>query len=114
MENEQYKFWHASGECAPRFGAEFKSLSIFRGFDTSPVHLGKLDRDPDTLKKWMARTALPNLINFGNEFVEPVFKRGLPSLILYTNDDQAAYNAVFKEASEALGSEIMFVRTGCK
>jgi hypothetical protein len=33
MENEQYKFWHASGECAPAFGAEFKSLSIFRSFD---------------------------------------------------------------------------------
>ena len=114
MDNEQYKFWHASGECAPAFGAEFKSLSIFRSFDQSPVHLGKLDRDPDTIKSWMARTALPSLIKFGNEFVEPVFKRGLPSLILYTNDEGAAYSNVFKEASDALSNEIMFVQTGCQ
>ena len=81
------------------------------------MHLGKLDRDPQSIKSWMQRTALPSLINFSNEFVEPVFKRGLPSLILYTNDsndERAAYSNVFKEASDALSNEIMFVRTGCQ
>ena len=62
----------------------------------------------------MKRSALPTLVDFSNEYVAPVFKSGLPSLILYTNDNNAAYNQVYAEAAEALASEIMFVRTGCK
>ena len=62
----------------------------------------------------MKNSALPTLIDFNNEYVKPVFKSGLPSLILYTNDNNAAYSKVFAEAAEALAGQIMFVRTGCK
>lgn len=60
----------------------------------------------------MEKAGLPTLIEFANEFIEPVFKKNIPSLILYTNDKQASYNQVFKEAAHALEGEILFVVTG--
>lgn len=41
-----------------------------------------------------------------------MFKKNLPSIILYTGDNEAHYSKVFKEAVEALNGEILFVRNG--
>jgi hypothetical protein len=60
----------------------------------------------------MEKSALPTLIDFANEYVEPVFKRNYASLVLYTDDINANYSKVFEEAAAALQGEILFVRTG--
>lgn len=102
MEDEIYSFWHASGECAHENGAKFNSVSIFRNFDKSPLHIGSIERTEKAIKNWMMNSSLPTLIEFGNDFVTPVFKSGLPSLILYTDEKDTNYNKVFEEAAHAL------------
>lgn len=111
-ENEKYSFWHVSSECANEFNAKHDSLAIFRTFDKSPLHLEKVERTQEAIQEWMEKSALPTLIDFANEYVEPVFKRSYPSIVLYTNDNDANYSKVFEEAAFALQGEILFVRTG--
>jgi len=62
----------------------------------------------------MEKASLPTLIEFAAEYTKPVFKSGLVSIVLYTNDKAAEYNKVFKEAAQALEGEILFVTTGSK
>jgi len=101
-----------SSECATEHGAKHNSLSIFRTFDKSPLHLGQIERTQEAIVEWMEKSALPTLIDFANEYVEPVFKRNYASLVLYTDDINANYSKVFEEAAAALQGEILFVRTG--
>jgi protein disulfide-isomerase A1 len=111
--NEKFQFFHASGECAHDHQAKHNSLAIFRTFDKSPVHYsGELTEKAIT--DWMEKTSLPTLVEFAAEYVQPVFKGTQPSLILFTNDKDAAYNTVFKEAAHALEGEIIFVTSGNK
>jgi hypothetical protein len=49
-DNEVYKFFHASGECAHEHKGKHNSLSIFRSFDKSPIHLGSLPRDQASIE----------------------------------------------------------------
>jgi hypothetical protein len=62
----------------------------------------------------MEKSSLPTLIEFAAEYTKPVFKKNLESIILYTNDKEAGYNKVFKEAAVALEGQILFVTTGNK
>lgn len=50
----------------------------------------------------MEKSSLPSVIDFSNEYVEPVFKKGFPSLVLYTDDIKADYNKVFEEVAADL------------
>lgn len=50
----------------------------------------------------MNRLSLPTLIEFEPKAMKQMFASGQPMLVLFTNDKDAAYNAVFKEAAEAL------------
>lgn len=88
-------------------------MAIFRTFDKSPVHY-KGDLSEKAIANWMEKTSLPTLVEFSAEYVQPVFKSTQPSLILFTNDKDASYNAVFKEAAHALEGEIIFVTSGNK
>jgi len=102
MQDEVYSFWHASGECAQEQGAKFNSVSIFRNFDKSPIHIGSIERTEKAIKHWMENSSLPTLIEFGTAFVKPVFKQGLASIILYTDEKDTEYIKVFEEAAHAL------------
>lgn len=62
----------------------------------------------------MDKSSLPSVIDFNNKHVEPVFKKGYPSLVLFTDDLKAEYNKVFEEAAVALSGQILFVRSGSK
>jgi len=94
MEDEKYKHFHTSGECAHEHGAKHNSISIFRTFDKSPLHMHvmKVAGDQKAVQMWVDKASLPTLIEFANDFIEPVFKKNLPSLILYTNDKTSAFN----------------------
>ena len=48
----------------------------------------------------MDNTAVPMLIEFSEEYIEPIFGKSQPALILFSNDQAASYNAVFRQASE--------------
>jgi len=62
----------------------------------------------------MEKGSLPTLIEFAAEYIQPVLKRTTPSIILFTDEEDPAYKAVFREAAEALQGQIVFVVSGTK
>lgn len=109
--NEQYTFFHAAGACAATHGAKVNSVSIFRSFDSSPVHFSG-DNSIDSLNSWMDSTSVPMVIEFSEDYIEPIFGKGKAAVILFTNDKSAAYNKVFTDAAEQMNGQILFVVSG--
>lgn len=109
--SENYLFYHASGECARTHGATPTSVSVFRTFDNSPVHYSG-DYSSQSLQSFMDKSSVPQLIEFSEDYIEPIFGKGNPAVILFTNDKEASYNKVFSQASSDLNGEILFVVSG--
>ena len=109
--NEVYTFFHAAGACAATHGAKANSVSVFRSFDSSPVHYSGAN-SLDAINEWMDATSVPMVIEFSEDYIEPIFGKGKSAVILFTNDKDAAYNKVFTEAAEAMNGQILFVVSG--
>lgn len=108
---EGYSFFHAAGACAAEHGAKHNGVSVFRSFDQSPVHFDG-EHNFETLSLWLENSSIPKLITFSEDYIEPIFGKGKDALILFTNDDKAAYNQVYQQAAEQLNGEILFVVSG--
>ena len=112
--NEKFKFYNACCSCAEAHGAEKPSITIFRKHEDSPVHY-KGDVNVADIKKWMAKKSLPSLIQFDHNYVQPVFKEKMTSIILFSNDQSARYRLAFASAAEVMKDDSMlFVMTGTK
>jgi protein disulfide-isomerase A1 len=109
--NEDFEFFHAAAECAPAHSAQAPGVSVFRTFDNSPVHHSG-DNSVAQVAKFLEVSAIPVLITFSEDYIEPIFGKGRDALILFTNDGEAAYNAVYKQAAEQLKGEVLFVVSG--
>ncbi len=60
----------------------------------------------------MDNSAVPTLIEFSEDFIEPIFGKGREALILFANDRDASYNKVFADAANQLKGQILFVVSG--
>lgn len=109
--DEQYQFFQAKGHCAATHGAKSHGVSIFRSFDASPVHFDG-EHSFAALSAFIEVSSIPTLINFSEDYIEPIFGKGRDAIILFTNDDSAAYNQVFAKAAEELKGQILFVQSG--
>lgn len=107
--NDNYLFFHVSGVCAALHGQQHPGVSIFRSFDESPIHFSG---SPSGLNEWMESSAVPTLIEFSEDYIEPIFGKGKDALILFTNDREANYNKVFADAASQLKGQILFVVSG--
>jgi len=109
--DETYQFFNAPGDCAATHGAKHTGVSIFRNFDNSPIHFDG-EHTFAALNQWMEAASIPMLVTFSEDYIEPIFGKGKDALILFTNDDSAAYNQVYQQAAEQLNGQIIFVRSG--
>ena len=109
--SENYLFFHAAGECAKAHGGKHNSLTIFRSFDKSPLHY-EGDASSASVQSFMDKSSIPQLIEFSEDYIEPIFGKGNPAVILFTNDKEASFNKVFSQAAGELQGEILFVVSG--
>jgi len=109
--NEQFAFFHTAGACAATHGAKTNGISIFRSFDSSPVHYSG-DNSQENISSWMDATSIPMVIEFSEDYIEPIFGKGKAAVILFTNDKDAAFLNVFTEAAQAMNGQILFVVSG--
>lgn len=109
--SDAFSFYHAAGECAAAHNAQSHGVSIFRSFDESPVHFNG-EHNQAALGDWMETASIPTLIEFSEDYIEPIFGKGREALILFSNDNSAAYNQVFAEAAKQLQGQILFVTSG--
>lgn len=57
-------------------------------------------------------SSIPTVIEFSEDYIEPIFGKLRAALVLFTNDKEASYNKVFAEAAAELKGEILFVNSG--
>jgi len=112
-ETENVMFYHAPADCAAAHGASEKSVAFFRSFDESPVHY-EGPAESDSLKAFGDSSSLPTMIEFSEDYIEPIFGKGREALILFSDEKDTAAHAAFLEAAKALKGEILFVQSGTK
>ena len=111
---DKFSFVHISdSECAASFGASSPSVVLFRKFDNSPVvYSGAWDSS--SLAQWLSTSSVPTLIEFSEEFIEPIFGHRKAAIFLFRSesDSNSAYAKVFADAAQTLKGEILFVVSG--
>ena len=110
-ENEKFVVFHAAASCAAAHGAHANGISIFRSFDNSPVHYSG-EHSVAAIRDWMEAQAIPMLIEFDEDAIEPIFQKSKPALILFADDRSPGFNAVYQQAAEQYKGEILFVISG--
>lgn len=99
--SEGYSFYHAAGRCASTHGTKANSVSIFRTFDSSPIHHSGANT-VESISQWLEASAIPTVIEFSEDYIEPIFGKGKAAVILFTNDRDASFNKVFTQAAETM------------
>ena len=108
--NESYSFFHTTDTaCASDFGTEGTSIALSRQFDESPLKFAGNDEELVTFAK---ASAIPRLITFGEDYIEPIFGDHNPAIMLFTEETGTAYQDVFSQAAKELQGEILFVTSG--
>lgn len=90
---EKYQFYHTSDkDCASQYGASSTpSVVLFRNFDESPlVYKGNWETTP--MVDWLVSSSVPILIEFSEEFIEPIFGQRKPALFLFRSKNDADSN----------------------
>jgi len=106
-------FYHAPAFCSTANGATDKSVAFFRSFDESPVHYEGV-AEADSLKAFGDSSSLPTMIEFSEDYIEPIFGKGREAMILFSDEKDTAAHAAFLEAAKDLKGEILFVQSGTK
>lgn len=113
--SEKFQFVHINDkECANANGASGSpALVLFRQFDTSPVqHDGNFDTQHTV--DWMLSSSVPTLIEFSEDYIEPIFGQKQSALFLFRSkeDSTSDYAKVFEQAATELKGQILFVVSG--
>lgn len=101
-------------ECAATYGASSTpAIVLFRQFDTpTVVFSGNWETTP--IVDFMLAESVPTLIEFSEEYIEPLFGQRRAALFLFRSKDDAesSFSKIFKEAAEKYKGEILFVVSG--
>lgn len=62
----------------------------------------------------MESSAVPTLITFSEDYIEPIFGKGKNAVILFTNEKDTDYLKVWSKAASDLKGDILFVISGTK
>jgi len=110
--SEKYTFLHTSdGSCAGTVGTTAPGIGLTRRFDESPVgYTG--GPSPSDIVAWGKASAVPKLITFSEDYIEPIFADHNPALILFTEETGTGYQGVYQQAANDLNGEILFVTSG--
>ena len=107
---EKYHFVHTTDEsCGGVVGLSGPGVGVARNFDDSPV---AYSGDGTDLLTWAKAAAVPKLIHFSEDFIEPIFADHNPALILFTQETGTDYQAAYQQAATDLNGQILFVTSG--
>lgn len=103
-------------DCATSYGAtSLPAFVLFRKFDESPlVFSGNVETTP--LVDWLVTSSVPTLIEFGEDYIEPIFGQRKSGIFLFRSQEDATSNYVktFEQASKDLKGQILFIVSGVK
>jgi len=113
--SEKYQFVHINdASCANSHGlSDGNGLLIFRKFDSSPVtYTGAWNAND--IVDWLYASSLPTLIEFSEDYIEPIFGQKKNALFLFRDpsDANSDFSKVFSNAASELKGKIVFVVSG--
>lgn len=110
--SERFNFMHTTDvACGEKFGLNEAGIALSRRFDESPLqYTGGVSADD--ILAWAKASTIPTLIEFDEDYIEAIFVDQNPSLILFTEETDQAYQSTFAEAAKELKGEILFVTSG--
>jgi len=109
--NEKFVFWNTGAECADKVGAAANGVAIKRTFDEpNVVYSGEWNSA--ALSTWMTGNAVPTLFEFGEDYIEPIFAKRNPAIILFTDEKDTPYQANFAKAAGGLKGKILMSYSG--
>lgn len=115
--SDKFAFVHLSDkECATSYGAQSTpAVLVFRKFDNSPLVFDG-EWETEKIVNWLTTSSVPTLIEFSEDYIEPIFGQKKPAIVLFRNKDDhdTDYSKVFAEAAKDLKGEVLFVVSGVK
>lgn len=109
--SEKFQFFHTSdASCAEKFATSANGIALSRSFDESPIKVS--GTSVDEIVDFAKASSVPTLITFSEDYIEPIFGDHNPALILFTEESDQGYQAVFEKASKDLNGQILFVTSG--
>jgi len=91
-------------------------VAVFRKFDEPiVVHDGEFTRE--ALAEFIVNTSIPTLIEFSDEFIEPIFQAQNPALFLFVDKENEEHKKMIetvKETAVANKGRIIFAHSGVK
>lgn len=113
---EKYQFFHTSDfeGCGGAFGGNSPALVLFRKFDESPVVYNGAISDVESLLPWLQAQSVPTLIEFSEEYIEPIFGQKKLTIFLFrsSSDEDSSFTQAFSQASKTLKGQLLFVTSG--
>lgn len=113
---DDFQFFHtADKECAASFGTKAPGLALIRTFDDSPLSFSSTDGEAMAVSDILAfasGNSVPTLIEFSEDYIEPIFGKRNAAVMLFANDDDAEYSKVFAQAANTFKGKILFVKSG--
>jgi hypothetical protein len=62
----------------------------------------------------MVKASVPTLVDFSEEYIEPIFGQKNSAIFLFSNDDTQAFSKQFEKAAFDLKGSLIFVKSGVK
>lgn len=115
--SEKFNFYHSSDkECATSFGAkDLPAFVLFRKFDESPLVFND-NVEVASLTGWMSKSGVPTVIEFSEDFIEPIFGERKDAIILFRDNEDADsdFSKEFGKSAGDFKGEVLFVVSGIK
>lgn len=113
----KFSFFYTNNvECAAHYpGLSVPGFVYGREFDTENRYL-TYTQDAAQLIGFMKKNAYPKHFELKQMFVEPIFKEGVPAMILWSNVESrdTSYHRALKQASEEIKANFLYVTAGMK
>jgi len=109
--NEKITFWNTGAECAEKVGAKANGVAIKRTFD-EPNLVYSGEWNTAALNTWLSGNSVPTLFEFGEDYIEPIFAKRNPAMILFTDEKDTKYQKAFSDAATANKGKILFSYSG--
>lgn len=113
--DDKHTFLHNPTGSAPE-GVSTPGVVIFRHFDEPVVkHTGAFT--VEALKSWIGTASVPTLIEFADEYIEPIFQQQQTAAFLFIdkkNDQHAKLLKSYEKAANDNKGRLLYVHSGIK
>lgn len=111
--DDKHEFVHTTSSSLPE-GLTAPGVAIYRQFDEpTVVHTGKVTKDE--IKSFIASSSVPTLIEFSEEFIEPIFQEQKPAVFLFIDnkvEEHQKISKTFEKAAKSGKGKIYFATSG--